>query len=82
VRRPNLVWHSLQELVSTCARRFDDRLVVFDAPQMRLRYAYNCMGVQRSYVGADGQIPEGTHPVRMEFAYDGGGLGKGGTVTL
>ena len=24
----------------------------------------------------------GTHQVRMEFAYDGGGLGKGGTVTL
>jgi hypothetical protein len=24
----------------------------------------------------------GTHQVRMEFAYDGGGLGKGGTATL
>ncbi|MET0608040.1 MAG: arylsulfatase, partial [Gaiellaceae bacterium] len=24
----------------------------------------------------------GTHQVRMEFAYDGGGLAKGGTVTL
>ena len=23
-----------------------------------------------------------THQVRMEFAYDGGGLGKGGNVTL
>ena len=28
------------------------------------------------------QIPAGEHQVRMEFAYDGGGLGKGGTVTL
>jgi len=27
-------------------------------------------------------IPAGEHQVRMEFAYDGGGLGKGGTVTL
>ena len=27
-------------------------------------------------------IPAGTHQVRMEFAYDGGGLAKGGTVTL
>ena len=27
-------------------------------------------------------IPPGTHQVRMEFAYDGGGLGKGGTVSL
>ncbi len=28
------------------------------------------------------EIPAGTHQVRMEFAYDGGGLAKGGTVTL
>jgi arylsulfatase len=27
-------------------------------------------------------MEEGTHQVRAEFAYDGGGLGKGGTVTL
>ena len=26
--------------------------------------------------------PEGAHQVRMEFAYDGGGLAKGGDVTL
>ena len=27
-------------------------------------------------------LPAGEHQVRMEFAYDGGGLGKGGTVSL
>src|ERR1035438_6089015 len=27
-------------------------------------------------------IPAGQHQIRMEFAYDGGGLGKGGNVTL
>jgi hypothetical protein len=27
-------------------------------------------------------FPPGTHQVRMEFDYDGGGLGKGGTVSL
>ena len=26
--------------------------------------------------------PAGTHQIRMEFAYDGGGLAKGGTVSL
>jgi hypothetical protein len=26
--------------------------------------------------------PAGEHQIRMEFAYDGGGLGKGGDVTL
>jgi hypothetical protein len=27
-------------------------------------------------------MPAGTHQARMEFTYDGGGLGKGGAVTL
>jgi arylsulfatase len=27
-------------------------------------------------------LPAGQHQVRMEFAYDGGGIGKGGTVSL
>ena len=27
-------------------------------------------------------IPAGKHQVRMEFAYDGGGLAKGGNVSL
>ena len=37
---------------------------------------------QRFNVDGDAPIPAGDHQVRMEFAYDGGGLGKGGTVTL
>ena len=39
-------------------------------------------GGQSLYVEASGPIPAGEHQVRMEFAYDGGGLGKGGKVTL
>jgi hypothetical protein len=46
------------------------------------KYCYNLLGVQRFYVEGDRAIPPGTHQVRAEFAYDGGGLGKGGTVTL
>jgi arylsulfatase A-like enzyme len=46
------------------------------------RYCYNLLGIQRFYVEADREIPSGTHQVRVEFAYDGGGLGKGGNVTL
>ena len=46
------------------------------------RYCYNLLGIQRFYVDGDSEIPAGTHQVRMEFAYDGGGLGKGGTVSL
>ena len=42
------------------------------------KYAYNLFGVQHFHVEGDAPIPPGTHQVRMEFAYDGGGLGKGG----
>ena len=48
----------------------------------RLKYCYNFLGLQRFVVEGDGAIPAGTHQARMEFAYDGGGLAKGGAVTL
>jgi arylsulfatase len=48
----------------------------------RPKYCYNLLGIRRFYVEGERAIPEGTHQVRMEFAYDGGGLGKGGTATL
>ena len=46
------------------------------------RYCYNLLGVQRFYVDSDHELQPGTQQVRMEFAYAGGGLGKGGNVTL
>jgi arylsulfatase len=45
-------------------------------------YCYNLLGLRRDKVVGDSPIPAGTHQVRMEFSYDGGGLGKGGAVTL
>jgi arylsulfatase A-like enzyme len=45
-------------------------------------YCYNLLGLRRFKVYGDVPIPAGEHQVRMEFAYDGGGLGKGGTATL
>jgi hypothetical protein len=45
-------------------------------------YCYNLFGLQRFKVYGQQPIPAGEHQVRAEFAYDGGGLGKGGTVTL
>ena len=48
----------------------------------RPTYCYSFFGVQRFKVAADEPVPAGTHQVRMEFAYDGGGLAKGGGVTL
>jgi arylsulfatase len=48
----------------------------------RPAYCYNLLGLQRFTVEGDAAIPPGTHQVRMEFAYDGGGLAKGGDVTI
>ena len=48
----------------------------------RLTYTYNVLGIQEFTVTADEPVPSGKHQVRMEFAYDGGGLAKGGDVTL
>jgi arylsulfatase len=46
------------------------------------RFVYNVLGTQEFTVAADTPIPAGKHELRMQFAYDGGGLGKGGDVTL
>ena len=46
------------------------------------KFVYNVLGIHEFATTADTPIPSGTHQVRMEFAYDGGGLAKGGTVTL
>jgi arylsulfatase len=45
-------------------------------------FVYNLLGLQRFATEAEREIPQGTHQVRMEFAYDGGGLAKGGDVSL
>jgi arylsulfatase len=52
------------------------------AREGRLKYCYNWGGFKTFIIGGTIPIPEGEHQVRMEFAYAGGGPGKGGTVTL
>ncbi len=48
----------------------------------KLKYCYNFCGLTHFFVEGREAIPAGKHQVRMEFAYDGGGLAKGGTVSL
>jgi hypothetical protein len=45
-------------------------------------YTYNWLGLQRYTVAAQQALSAGKATVRFEFAYDGGGMGKGGTGTL
>jgi arylsulfatase A-like enzyme len=50
--------------------------------EQRLAYCYNLFGLQRFTTYGDELVPAGEHQVRVEFRYDGGGLGKGGTTEL
>jgi arylsulfatase len=45
-------------------------------------YDYNFLGLQRFTVAATEKLEAGKATIRFEFAYDGGGLAKGGTGTL
>jgi arylsulfatase len=45
-------------------------------------YCYNLAGLNQTKVRGEHPVPAGEHQVRMEFVYDGGGLAKGGDVTL
>jgi len=45
-------------------------------------YTYNFLGLQRFNVAAAQAVPAGTATIRFEFAYDGGGLAKGGLGTI
>jgi arylsulfatase A-like enzyme len=48
----------------------------------KLKYCYNLLGIQQFYAESADKLPPGDHQVRMEFTYDGGGLGKGGIAAL
>ena len=45
-------------------------------------YTYNFLGLNRFTIVAEDPLPAGRATIRYEFAYDGGGLGKGGTGTI
>lgn len=45
-------------------------------------YTYNFLGLERFTIAAGRPLPAGKATIRFEFAYDGGGLGKGGAGTL
>jgi arylsulfatase len=45
-------------------------------------YTYNFLGLARFTVAATAPVPAGKATIRYEFAYDGGGLAKGGLGTI
>jgi arylsulfatase len=48
----------------------------------KLKYCYNLLGMRHFCTESHQAVPAGVHQVRMEFQYAGGGLGRGGTVSL
>jgi arylsulfatase len=48
----------------------------------KVKYCYNWVGLERYTIAAEKPLPEGKVTIRFEFAYDGGGFGKGGTGAL
>jgi arylsulfatase len=48
----------------------------------KLVYHYNWFERERTNLVSDTPLPVGKSTVAMEFAYDGGGLGKGGEATI
>jgi arylsulfatase len=66
-------------LISQAGRFGGWSLYVKDGKPM---YTYNLLGLSASKVASAKALPEGKVTVRYEFAYDGGGLGKGGKGTI
>jgi len=52
------------------------------AHEGKLKYYYNFCGLMDFEATTSSPVPSGKHQARMEFAYDGGGIGKGANVTL
>jgi arylsulfatase len=55
---------------------------IFYVKEGRPTYCYNFAGLEKYVISSTQTLSTGEHQVRMEFKYDGGGLAKGGTVTL
>ena len=48
----------------------------------KLKYCYNYLNQERYTVESKDPLPSGKAVVKLDFKYDGGGVGKGGTATL
>ncbi len=47
-----------------------------------LVYCYNLCALARTYVRGESSLLPGRHVIELSFAYDGGGLGKGGLAAI
>jgi arylsulfatase len=45
-------------------------------------FTYNFLGLERYVITGKNKLPEGAATVKVDFAYDGNGIGKGGKGTI
>jgi arylsulfatase len=48
----------------------------------RPTFVYNFLSVERTTIAAQSALPKGKATLAVDFAYEGGGMGKGGTLTM
>ena len=45
-------------------------------------FVYNFLGIEHSTIAAKDALPRGKATIVVDFAYDGGGMGKGGLISM
>lgn len=68
-------------VLATQGGRFGWGLLVLDGKPVFV-HALSNQREHKYRVAADQKLPPGRHTITFDFAYDGGGIGKGGTGTL
>lgn len=48
----------------------------------KVNFTYNFLGTERFSFASNTALAKGKHTLVVDFAYDGGGAGKGGTITI
>jgi arylsulfatase len=69
-------------VLATIGGRFGGWALLMSDSKPEFVYALSNQPQHKFRVASDDPIPPGNHVVRVDFAYDGGGIGKGGTATL
>jgi arylsulfatase len=69
-------------VLATIGGRFGGWALLLQDSKPEFVYALSNQSQHKFRITSDQAIPPGNHVVRVQFKYDGGGLGKGATATL
>jgi len=69
-------------VLATIGGRYGGWVLMMQDSKPLFAYAYSNQAQHKYRVGSDQPLAPGNHIIRVKFAYDGGGIGKGATATL